>query len=245
MKGAAMSYTSISLPSGESFKAYVAEPKTLPAPAVVVIQEIFGVNDGIRGKCDWLADQGFVAIAPDLFWRLEPGVELTDKTQEEWNRALDLMNRFDMGRGIEDVQATINHIRPNHDCTGEVGCMGYCLGGRIAYLTACRTDVDASVGYYGVGLDELLDEAETIKKPLMLHIAGEDKFVPKAAQEKIISGLKDHPQVTLHHYEGADHAFTRLGGEHYDAAAAKIADQRTIDFFHRHLCGHAAAKKVS
>src|SRR5690606_21234669 len=115
-----MSYTTISLPSGESFEAYVAKPQNLPAPAVVVIQEIFGVNGGIRGKCDWLAEQGFIAIAPDLFWRLEPGVELTDKTKEEWDRAFALMNAFDIKKGIGDIDATMEHIRKDTDFSERV-----------------------------------------------------------------------------------------------------------------------------
>lgn len=240
-----MTYTTISLSSGESFKAYVAKPKTLPAPAVVVIQEIFGVNEGIRAKCDWLASEGFYAIAPDLFWRLEPGVELTDKTKEGWARAFDLMNRFDIGQGIEDLQAVVDQTRDNEETSSAVGCLGYCLGGKVAYLMACRTDVDASVGYYGVGLDELLDEAKSIDNYLMLHIAEEDKFVSKDAQAKIISGLKNNTHVTIHSYEGVDHAFTRVGGDHYDEASAKIADKRTIDFFQRKLGDHLIAKKVS
>lgn len=230
-----MPYETISLPSGESFKAYVAKPKTLPAPAVVVIQEIFGVNEGIRGKCDWLASEGFYAIAPDLFWRLEPGVELTDKTKDGWDKALDLMNRFDIDQGIDDLRAVVGHLRESADTTENVGCLGYCLGGKVAYLMACRTDVDASVGYYGVGLDELLDEAAKIEGYLMLHVAEEDKFVSKEAQEKIFAALENNSRVKICSYPGVDHAFTRVGGDHYDEAKAKIADDRTIRFFNEKL----------
>lgn len=228
--------TRISLENGDSFDAYVAYPDTEDAaPVVVVIQEIFGINEGIRGKCEWLAGQGFIAVAPDLFWRLEPNVELSDKTKEEWDKAFDLMNRFDLEAGIRDLQATVDTFREVDGASGKVGTMGYCLGGKIAYLMATRSDVDASVGYYGVGLDDLLAEANNIERPLMLHIAGEDKFSSKAAQKKIMAGLKDRDLITLHVYEGQDHAFTRVGGDHYNEEAAALADGRTIDFFNRFL----------
>ena len=222
---------------GGQFSGYLAMPETTPAGAIVVIQEIFGVNDGIRGKCDWLAANGFIALAPDLFWRLEPNVRLTDKTDEEWQKAFDLMNRFDVDTGIEDLAATKHLLRGHAQTNGKVGCMGYCLGGKLAYLMGCRTDVDASVGYYGVGLDGLTHEAVQLKKPLMLHIACEDEFVPKDAQAKIHAALDQNAHITLHDYEGMNHAFTRLGGAHYDEDAAKLADSRTIAFFKTHLSG--------
>jgi carboxymethylenebutenolidase len=240
-----MSYTSVTLPSGETFQAYVAKPSHLPAPAVVVIQEIFGVNEGIREKCDWLAENGFIAIAPDLFWRLEPGVQLTDKTQAEWDKAFYLMNRFDIDRGISDIQTTINYMRQDNNCTGRVACLGYCLGGKVAYLTACKTDIDASVGYYGVGIENLLDESVNIKNPLMLHIAGEDKFVPRKAQDKIIDGLKDIHHIITHRHENVDHAFTRKGGDHYDAAKAALADAQTIEFLQSNLQSPHTHEKAS
>ena len=221
---------------GGEFSAYVARPKAAKAPAVVVIQEIFGVNAVMRGICDQLASYcGYLAICPDLFWRLEPGVDITDKTQAEWDRALDLMGRFDVDRGVEDLRATIEHLRADAACNGKVGSVGYCLGGRLAYLVATRTDCDASVGYYGVGIETYLAEAERLAGPLMLHIAEEDSFVPKTAQAMIISALKDHPQVTLHTYPGRDHAFARPGGAHFHAKDAGLANDRTAQFFKRWL----------
>ncbi|MBZ6377624.1 carboxymethylenebutenolidase [Pacificimonas flava] len=221
--------------SGE-FAAYLAKPATDgPAPSVVVIQEIFGVNEGIRKKCDKLAADGYVAIAPDLFWRQEPGVDLTDKSKEEWDRAFDLMNGFDADKGVEDIEATIKVVR-GHDATGDkVGCVGYCLGGKLAYMTAARTDIDASVGYYGVGIDEMLDEAKAIANPLLLHVAEEDGFVDKDAQAKMHQALDPHPKVTLHDYPGCDHAFAREDGISRVEAAAKLADERTMAFFKQHL----------
>ena len=216
-----------------SFKAYVSEPAGAPKGAVVVIQEIFGVNEGVRGKADWLAREGFLAIAPDLFWRLEPGVQLTDKTEAEWAKAFDYMKRFDAAKGVDDITRTIEAARKLGQA--KVGAVGYCLGGLLAYLTACHTTADASVGYYGVSIETKLDEAKALKKPLMLHIAGKDQFVPKDAQDAINAGLKDNPLVTLHTYAEQDHAFTRVGGAHYDSHAAELADARTVAFFKQHL----------
>ncbi|MET0294505.1 MAG: dienelactone hydrolase family protein [Phenylobacterium sp.] len=217
---------------GGSMSAYVAKPAAA-GPAVVVIQEIFGVNKVMRDVTDGLAGQGFLAICPDLFWRIEPGVEITDQTEAEWKKAFSLMNAFDVDNGVEDIAATIDAIRPEGG--GKVGTVGFCLGGQLAFLSATRTDSDASVGYYGVGIENRLGEAGNIKRPLMLHIAEEDGFVPKAAQAKIIAGLKDNPLVTVHTYPGRDHAFARIGGEHYDAADAAKAGERSLAFFRQHL----------
>lgn len=216
-----------------SFKAYVSEPAGPPKGAVVVIQEIFGVNEGVRGKADWLAGEGFLAIAPDLFWRLEPSVQLTDKTEAEWAKAFDYMNRFDGAKGVEDIDRTIETARKLGQA--KVGAVGYCLGGLLAYLTACHTSADASVGYYGVSIDTRLDDAKALKTPLILHIAGKDQFVKPDAQEKIKAGLGGNPLVTLYTYGEQYHAFTRVGGAHYDAHAAELADARTVAFFKQHL----------
>ena len=209
-----------------AFKAYVAAPDGAPAAAIVVIQEIFGVNAVMRQMTDEFAAHGYFAICPDLFWRLEPGIELTDATKVEWDEALGYMKRFDVDKGVEDIAATIDHIRADPRCTGKVGAVGYCLGGRLAFLTATRTDADAAVGYYGVGLDNLLSEA--IKAPLLLHIAGRDSFSSKEAEAKVVAALKDNPLVTLAIYPDRDHAFARPGGEHYHAADAALAEDRTL-----------------
>jgi carboxymethylenebutenolidase len=215
-------------------RGYLAKPASGSGPGIVVIQEIFGVNAVMRGVADALAAQGYVALVPDLFWRLEPGVDITDQSDAEWKKALDLMQRFDIDKGVTDIQAAITTLRQR---SGKVGAVGYCLGGLLAYLTATRTDIDASVGYYGVNIPAFLGEATHIKRSLLLHIAAEDGFVPKPAQQQMIAGLKDNPWVTLHRYEGVDHAFARPGGKHFDAEAAELANKRTADFFRRTLGG--------
>lgn len=224
----------ISTPDGQ-FDAYVARPAAAKAPAVVVIQEIFGVNGVMREVADRLAGAGYLAVCPDLFWRIEPGVDITDKSEAEWKQAFSLMQAFDVDKGIEDIQATITAARSDPACTGKVGAVGYCLGGRLAYLAATRTDVDASVGYYGVTIENYLGEAKSLAKPLMLHIAGDDQFVPKTAQAQIVEALKGLSHVKLHTYPGRDHAFARPGGAHYHAEDAAAADARTLAFFAENL----------
>ncbi|QWC56802.1 dienelactone hydrolase family protein [Erythrobacter sp. 3-20A1M] len=218
----------------EHFTAYVARPAEEPRAAIVVIQEIFGVNAGIRRKCDLLAEQGYLAVAPDLFWRLEREIELDPDVEPEFKKALSLMEDFDPDRGIRDIEATIKWARAE---TGgrKVGAVGYCLGGKLAYMTAARTDSDATVGYYAVGVDEMLDEAHAIANPLMLHIPTEDGFNDKETQKAMHDGLDDHPKVTLHDYPGLDHGFATQFGERRDEAGAQKADARTEEFFAQHL----------
>lgn len=213
------------------YDAYLARPQGDSVGAVVVIQEIFGVNADIRGIADWYAEQGYLALAPDLFWRVEPNVSLTDQTEEEWQKAFALMNAFDGDLGVQDIQAAIDTLRGDSQCNGKVGTVGFCLGGRMAYLAATRTNADANVGYYGVGIQDLIGEAENISAPLVLHVAGLDEFVPAEAQAAIHAGLDAHPQVTVFDYAEQDHAFARIGGAHYDAAASEAAHQRTLAVF--------------
>lgn len=226
--------TTIKTDDGQ-FAAYVARPGNPKAPAIVVIQEIFGVNAVMRGVCDELAAAGFLAVCPDLFWRIEPGIDITDQSEAEWKKAFELYNAFDVEAGVKDIAATIDHVRALPEVNGKVGAVGFCLGGLLAYLTATRTDADASVAYYGVGIEKHLVESEKQAHPLLMHIAEEDQFVPKEAQALILAQLKNHPQVEIFTYPGRDHAFAREGGEHYDAADAKLAGGRTLAFFNQQL----------
>jgi carboxymethylenebutenolidase len=217
-----------------SFGAYIARPEGAPKAAIIVIQEIFGVNPGIRQKCDKLAADGYLALAPDLFWRLAPEISLDPDVELEFAQALDLMGQFNQDAGIRDIQAAINFLR-EAEGTAKVGCVGYCLGGRLAYMTAARTSIDASVGYYGVGIDGLLHEKEAIAHPLLLHIPTADGFVPRETQAAMHEGLDDHPRVTIYDYEGLDHGFATETGKRRDEAAATLADSRTAAFFAEHL----------
>ena len=222
------------LANDATFDAYVARPGGEPKAAIIVIQEIFGVNPGIRQKCDKFAANGYLAVAPDLFWRLEPGIELDPDVEDEFQAALGHMQDFDQAAGIRDIEATIHHIRREMGVS-KVGCVGYCLGGRLAFMTAARTDVDASVGYYGVGIDGLLDEKHAIAHPVMLHIPTADGFVDADTQAAMHAGLEDHPKAVLHDYEGLDHGFATEVGKRRDEEAANLADSRTAAFFAEHL----------
>jgi len=218
-----------------AFSAYLARPSTTPVPAVIVAQEIFGVNRTMRAVCDRLASAGFIACCPDLFWRIEPGIQLDDRVEADSARAFELFQSFDAERGVADLRATLAQLRDADYCTEKVGVVGYCLGGELAYLMAARADPDCSVGYYGVGIEQLLDEAGNIDHPLMLHIAGKDAYVPPAAQSRIQNALAGNPLVTLHLYPDQDHGFARQGGAHHDAEAAGLADARTLDFLKEQL----------
>lgn len=223
------------LDGGGSFDAYLAEPEGTPRAAIVVIQEIFGVNPGIRARCDRWAASGYLAIAPDLFWRLERGVELDPDVPEQFQQALGLMNRFDQTQGVADLEATIKAARARLGGDGKVGVVGYCLGGRLAFMCATRTDSDASVGYYGVGIDNLLGEKHAIARPVLLHVAGADHFVTPDIQAKMHEGLDDHPQVTICEYPGEDHGFATESGNRRSEEAAQLADKRTAAFFAENL----------
>ena len=217
-----------------SFGIYVARPDGSPKAAIIVIQEIFGVNAGIRDKCDLLAKGGYLAVAPDLFWRFSPGIELDPDVEEQMQRALDYFGKFDFDQAVKDLEAAVHWIR-REEGVPKVGCVGYCAGGRLAYMMATRTDVDASVGYYGVMIDQMLNESHAIAKPLMLHIPTDDGFVSPEAQKAMHDGLDDHPRVTLHDYQGLDHGFATQFGKRRDEESAQLADKRTAEFFATHL----------
>ena len=208
----------------KEFGGYYAAPNSNQGPGIVVIQEIFGVSASMRQICDDYAARGYMAMCPDLFWRQQPGVQLTDKTPAEWDRAFELYKGFDVEAGVRDLLSTLAHIRSMRGCSGKVGTVGYCLGGKLAFLMASRSDVDASVSYYGVDLDKLLDEVHDIRMPYLMHIAGLDKFVTPAVREKILAAIKKNPAITAYVYENADHAFARPNGQHYNKEAPSCGE---------------------
>ncbi len=217
-----------------AFSAYLAKPASGAGPGVVVIQEIFGVNANVRAIADELAAAGYVALAPDLFWRIEPGVDITDKSEAEWAKAFDLFGKFNVDLGVADIAAAIKTLRAIPG-VGKVGAVGHCLGGLLAYLAAARTDVDVSVSYYGVNIASLLGEASKISKPILLHVAEKDQFVPADAQKQVTDALGPNPNATVLTYAGQDHAFARIGGAHYDAGSALAANAATSAFFAAYL----------
>lgn len=212
---------------------FSASPAGAPKAAIIVIPEIFGVNAGIRQKCAKLAEQGYLAVAPDIFWRFAPGVELDPDVPEQLNEAFGYFQQYDANDGVIDIEGVIKHLHAQG--IAKVGAVGYCLGGRLAYMAACRTDISASVGYYGVMIDQMIDESHAIAHPLMLHIPTADHFVGAEAQAAIHAGLGNHPKVTLHDYDGLDHGFAAEMGNRRDEAGAELADARTAAFFAEHL----------
>jgi carboxymethylenebutenolidase len=228
--------THITIPGRDgAFDAYIALPKALPAPAVVVLQELFGVNGDIRKTCDELAEQGFVAVAPDLFWRQEPGVDLNVTSDADWQHGLRLYQAYDRDAGVRDVKDTLDAAGKLPDCTGKVAVLGYCLGALMTFLTTVRYGADAAVAYHGGDTEKYLGEVDGLHAPLLMHLGEEDEFISKAAQSEIKAALANKPNTTVYSYPGQRHAFSRHGGAHYNAEAAALAHERTYAFLNRQL----------
>jgi carboxymethylenebutenolidase len=219
-----------------SFNCYVARPANVAsAPVIVVLQEIFGVNAGIRSIADDYAAKGFIAVAPDLFWRAEPGLNMSEDNPGDWARGFALYSAYNFDGGVGDIAAVVAAARTLPGASGKVGVTGYCLGGLMTYLTAARADADAFVAYYGGGTENYAAEAPNVDKPLLYHLAEEDEYINKAAQETIHAAFSSNPHIELHNYPACNHAFARPGGNHYDTAAATLANARTDAFFKQNL----------
>src|SRR5271163_4669280 len=218
-----------------AFGAYIARPKASPASAVIVLQELFGVNADIRKTCGELAGEGFIAVAPDLFWRQEPGVDLGVNSEPDWQHGLRLYQAYDRDAGARDVKDTADAVAKPAECTGKVAVLGYCLGALMTFLTAVRYGVDAAVAYHGGDTEKYLSEVDGLHAPLLMHLGEEDEFISKSAQAQIKAALAGKPNVTIYSYPGQWHAFTRLNGAHYNAAAVALANERTSKFLNQKL----------
>ena len=218
-----------------TFRAYIARPVKFPAPAVVVLQELFGVNADIRATCDELAKQGFIAIAPDLFWRQEPDVDLDVRSEADWQHGLRLYGAYDRDAGARDIAQTIRAAVKLPESTGKVALQGYCLGALMAFIMAARREVDAAVAYHGGDTEKYLGEVGSLRAPLLMHLGEEDEFISKTAQAQIKAALAKKPNATVYSYPGQRHAFSRHNGLHYNAAAAVLANRRTSEFLYRQL----------
>ena len=227
----------IEIPShdGQRFGAYLAKSSTKNAPVLIVIQEIFGVNAGMRTMCDAWAQQGYHAICPDLFWRQKPGIDITDKSEAEWQQAFELFNGFDVELGMKDLISTVAVARSLPGANRKVGSIGFCLGGKLAFLMATRSDADCNISYYGVGLMELLGELPAIKHPLLLHFAENDKFTDADSLQTIQTACVKNPLIEQHLYKGIQHAFARVDGGTRDDAAAELANERSAGFLKKCL----------
>src|ERR1700675_4399525 len=220
---------------GGTFAAYIAHPKILPAATVVVLQELFGVNADIRKTWNELGAQGFVAVAPDLFWRQEPGVDLSVTSEADWQHGLRLYQAYDRDAGVRDIKDTLNAVAKLPECTGKIAVQGYCLGALMTFLTAVRAQVNAAVAYHGADTEKYLGEVQNLHAPLVMHLGEEDEFISKAAQAQIKAALAGKPNATVYSYPGQRHAFARHKGAHYDAASATLANGRTSEFLHQRL----------
>jgi carboxymethylenebutenolidase len=227
-------YLTITTEDG-AFQAYRARPATLRAPSVVVLHEVFGVNADLRQTCDELARRGFLAVCPDLFWRQSPGTDLGVTSEADWQAGLALYTAYNRDKGVGDIVATMAAAGQLEGASGKVAVMGYCLGGLMTFLTAARAHVDAAVAFHGADTEKYLGETPAIAAPMLIHLAGEDEFMPPAARAAIEAACAKKPNIAVFTYPGCHHAFSRHGGAHYDAAAATLANQRTWDFLAAHL----------
>jgi carboxymethylenebutenolidase len=222
---------------GVSFAAYLATPAAGSGPGLVLIQEIFGVNQHMRDLADLYAEEGYVVICPDLFWRIEPGIEL-GQSEADWQKAMALYQKFNLAKGVADISATVTALRRREDCTGKVAALGFCLGGKLAYHAAALAGVDCAICYYGVGIETSLVLAPDIKCPVVLHFAEKDPYVPHAAIEQIRAAFAGRPEIEIFVYPGVDHGFNRSGSAHYDKPAAWMAHSRSIALLRRVMGPH-------
>ena len=215
--------------------AYIAYPDKTPVGAVIAIMEIWGVNDTMRAHAKEFAEAGFVCLVPDLFYRQEAGVELSDRNPEDVEKAFELYYHFDYDQGVEDMVDVGEFMKTLPEVSGKVGAVGYCLGGKLCYLMCCRTDIDCAVAYYGTYIEHNIREVGNLHRPFILHMAMKDRWVQKEVNDLLERKLSPNPLVAIHKFPGADHAFARHGGLTYSKPEADRALTLSIDFFHKHL----------
>ncbi|RMO82911.1 putative Carboxymethylenebutenolidase [Pseudomonas syringae pv. philadelphi] len=216
--------------------AHIAMPDREPVGAIIAIMEIWGVNDTMRHHAREFAEAGFICLVPDLFWRQEPGVELSDRSEADQQKAFDLYYEFDYDLSVLDMEDTVNFLKAMPECNGLVGAVGYCLGGKLCYLMCCRTDINCAVAYYGTYIEHNISEAKNLHRPFMLHMAMKDRWVQAEVNALLERRLSPLSGVTIHKYPEADHAFARVGGIPYRQNEADEAFARSVSFFKAHFC---------
>jgi carboxymethylenebutenolidase len=217
---------------GGTFAAFLALPEKRPAPGLVLLPEVFNTNPHIHAVADGYAAAGFVVLAPDVYWRQEPGC-YCPYTDEGRAKAASLRAQLDTDQFTRDLGEMVAALRARPECSGKVAVMGFCLGGKFAYLAATRLPIDAAVAYYGVEIDKYLDEADRLRCPLLMHFAETDPHVPPATVAAIRARMGGMPRVTIHQdYAGSEHGFNRQGYPPYQEVSAQRARERTL----AHLC---------
>ncbi|MBV9532908.1 MAG: dienelactone hydrolase family protein [Bradyrhizobium sp.] len=219
---------------GGTFKGYLTVPAAGSGPGVLLLQEIFGVNKSMREVADYYAQEGYVVLVPDLFWRMAPGIEL-GYTEADFGKAMGYYQRFDANQSIKDAADALGVLRARPERKGKVGALGFCLGGKLAYLVAARTDVDCAVSYYGVGIEADLAEAGSVKCPMVFHFAELDRFVPAEAREQVKNAFRGRSDVEFYLYPGCDHAFAAPERSSFNKPAALMAHSRSIALFRKVL----------
>jgi carboxymethylenebutenolidase len=228
----------ITAPDGGAFTAHVSLPDGGHGPGVLVIQEIFGVNEYIRDVCDRLANAGYVALAPDVFWRIQPGAQFDSSNQENIGPAVEFAGRYDPESGLSDLGAALAHLRSLGEVQGPVGVIGFCFGGTQAFRVAKHLDPTCAVSYYGSGTAQLLDDLDELTCPLMFHFGDNDPYLPMSDVDTIKAATAGRHNVIVHVHRGAGHAFDNRFAPHFshpDSAAA--AWQETLSFLFLHLGG--------
>ncbi|KVH62355.1 carboxymethylenebutenolidase [Burkholderia sp. MSMB1072] len=225
----------IDIPTGnDSFGGYLALPKRGKGPAVIIIQEIFGVNAHIRSVADQYAADGFVALAPDVFWRTQPRVELTYDGADR-DKGIELMKKTDVGLAVADIGAAADALRARPEVGGKLAAIGYCFGGQLAYRAAATGKLDAAVSYYGGGIHNALDLAGQVKQPILFHYAENDHGIPLTAVDQVKAAFAGHSDASFHVYPGAEHGFNCSDRASYNQRAAALAHGRTLTFLAEHL----------
>ncbi|PWT96513.1 MAG: carboxymethylenebutenolidase [Candidatus Melainabacteria bacterium] len=219
---------------GKEFPGFLCRPESGSGPGLLLIQEIFGVNDHIRDVADLYAREGFVVLAPDLFWRIEQGIQL-GYSDKDMAKGMELYQKLDFGLGVSDLAHVATILRQMPGVNGKVGAVGFCMGGNFAYRLAAHGRVDAAVSYYGGGIDQILDQAKGITSPLIMHFGEKDSHIPQAAVEKIRKAVEGNPLVSIYVYRGADHGFNCDQRGSYDRKSAMLAFARSTAFLHKHL----------
>jgi carboxymethylenebutenolidase len=218
----------------DSFQGYLALPKTGKGPGVIILQEIFGVNAHIRSVADQYAADGYVALAPDVFWRTQPRVELGYEGADR-EKAMELLQKTDLANAVADVGAAASALRALPELGGQVAAIGYCFGGRLAYLAAAEGTIDLGVAYYGGGIQNQLDRADSIKVPMQFHYGELDAHIPVAAVGEVRERFAGRNDVEVHVYPNADHGFNCGDRASYNARASALAHGRTLTFLGEHL----------